>query len=65
MHDDIVHILVVDALADSAHTIAALLRLNGYDVPVETSDRDVLALVARTRGSETRSFRSPLAVRRL
>lgn len=43
--DDKVRIVVVDDSADSAQTMAALLRLSGYDVRTAGSGQDALALI--------------------
>lgn len=45
MKDDRVHVVVVDDMADSAQTMAVLLRLNGYDVRTASSGLDALALI--------------------
>lgn len=48
MNDDTVRIVVVDDSADSAQTMAVLLRLNGYDVRTAGSGQDALALIEDT-----------------
>ncbi|MEO6712129.1 MAG: response regulator [Mycobacteriales bacterium] len=48
MNDDTVRIVVVDDSADSAQTMAVLLRLSGYDVRTAGSGQDALALIEDT-----------------
>ncbi|MEO7338578.1 MAG: response regulator [Caldimonas sp.] len=48
MSDDAVRIVVVDDSADSAQTMAVLLRLSGYDVRTAGSGQDALALIEET-----------------
>lgn len=48
MNDDTVRIVVVDDSADSAQSMAVLLRLNGYDVRTAGSGQDALALIEAT-----------------
>lgn len=46
MTADPVQVVVVDDLQDSAETMAALLRLSGYEVRTSSSTEDALALIA-------------------
>ncbi|CAN5919558.1 hypothetical protein BH11PSE8_BH11PSE8_28250 [soil metagenome] len=48
MNDDKVRIVVVDDVADSAQTMAVLLRLNGYEVRIAVSGLDALKQVEAT-----------------
>lgn len=47
MTADPVQVVVVDDLQDSAETMAALLRLSGYEVRTSASAEDALALIAQ------------------
>ncbi len=46
---DAVRVVVVDDSKDSADTLAALLRLTGYEVWTATSSNDALELIATRR----------------
>jgi len=49
MTADPVQVVVVDDLQDSAETMAALLRLSGYEVRTSSSAEDALDLIAQQK----------------